>query len=130
MAGDPWGEFAFIERIRRSIRPSVEPTILGIGDDAAAVRVNAGMIVLAATDALVEEVHFRRRTTPPDALGWKAMAVNLSDIAAMGGRPTVATMALALPDDFPIEDVEELARGLDRCGERYGCMLAGGDTVL
>ena len=130
MAGVRWGEFELIDRIHQLVDRPVEGVLLGIGDDAAAVRTDPAMITLAATDALVEDVHFRRKYTPADALGWKAMAINLSDIAAMGGRPKYGLVSMALPKDWSLEEVERLVRGMDECGKTHGCALVGGDTVL
>ena len=123
------GEFGLIERIRRMFDEPSPSVILGIGDDAAVCRYQPGRVMLLTTDALVEGVHFHRRYTPAKSLGWKALAINISDIAAMGGVPRYALVTLALPESWTVEDVESLYEGIDQCGMAYGCPLVGGDTV-
>ncbi|HLA18065.1 MAG TPA: thiamine-phosphate kinase [Dehalococcoidia bacterium] len=123
------GEFGLIERLAKAIgaeRP--ESLIVGIGDDAAAWRVNDA-VVLATTDTLVEGVHFLAGRTPWADLGWKALAVNVSDIAAMGGEPQYALVALGLPPETPVQGVDELYEGLRECAREYGVTVAGGDVV-
>ena len=123
------GEFGLIERLAKAIgaeRP--ESLIVGIGDDAAAWRVN-GSVVLATTDTLVEGVHFLAGRTPWADLGWKALAVNVSDIAAMGGEPQYALVTLGLPPETPVQGVDELYEGLRECAREYGVAVAGGDVV-
>jgi thiamine-monophosphate kinase len=119
-------EFELIERIRRRalLRDDV---LLGIGDDAALLRVPDGHDLVVATDALNSGVHFPRDTAAAD-VGWKALAVNLSDLAAMGARPAWCTLALSLPhpdaawlDGF-LDGFAALASG-------YGVALVGGDTT-
>jgi thiamine-monophosphate kinase len=134
--GDPWGhavtlhqlgERGLIERIRRRLPPPPAEVLLGIGDDAAAVAWPGGTLLLT-TDTLVEDVHFRRKTTGLRDLGAKALAVNLSDIAAMGGEPRYALLALALPPSVPLADVDDLYAGLGLMASRHGVALIGGDT--
>ena len=124
------GERGLIERVRRrpaaagARRPEV---LLDIGDDCAAV-VWPGDVLLLTTDTLVEDVHFRRRTATPRDIGAKALAVNLSDIAAMGGEPRYALVALALPPAWPVPELDELYAGLDAVAARHGTQVVGGDT--
>ncbi|MBI2104318.1 MAG: thiamine-phosphate kinase [Candidatus Omnitrophica bacterium] len=123
------GEFGLIERMRRRVRtaPSV---VVGIGDDAAVLRgPGAGQRLLFASDMVVEGVHFLRRRVPARWIGWKALACNVSDIAAMGGVPHWAVVSLGLPRATPVRFVDELYAGLARCARRYGVALVGGDTV-
>ena len=123
------GEFGLIERLAKAVgadRP--ESLIVGIGDDAAAWRLGDS-IVLATTDALVEGVHFTPGRVPWADLGWKALAVNVSDIAAMGGTPQFALVTLALPPETPVGDVDALYVGLQECGREYGVTVVGGDVV-
>ena len=123
------GEFGLIERLAKAAgaeRP--EALIVGIGDDAAAWRVNDA-VVLATTDTLVEGVHFLPGRTPWADLGWKALAVNVSDIAAMGGEPQYALVTLALPPQTPVDSVDALYEGLRECAREYGVTVAGGDVV-
>jgi len=123
------GEFGLIERIRRIVGDKDPGVVLGIGDDAAVFRSTPGWLTVLTTDALVEGVHFHLRYTPTESLGWKALAVNISDVAAVGGIPRYAVVSLALPAKWSVEDVEALYRGMVRCGKAYGCRLVGGDTV-
>lgn len=123
------GEFGLIERLASIVgagRP--ESLIAGIGDDAAAWRLGDS-VVLATTDALVEGVHFLPDITPMRDLGWKALAVNVSDIAAMGGVPQFALVTLALPPDTLVASVDDLYAGLQECADEYGVTIAGGDVV-
>lgn len=123
------GEFGLIERLSRLVgaeRPA--ELIVGIGDDAAAWR-SGDEVLLATTDTLVEGVHFLREVTPWADVGWKALAVNLSDIAAMGGEPTLALVTLAIPEDWKAEDADGLYGGLLECAREYGVAIAGGDIV-
>lgn len=122
------GEFGLIDRLAAAVgaqRP--ESLIVGIGDDAAAWR-QADSVVLATTDTLVEGVHFLDGTPRRD-LGWKALAVNVSDIAAMGGAPQFALVTLGLPSQTPVAEVDELYAGLGECAGEYGVAVVGGDVV-
>lgn len=121
------GEFGLIERIRKGTITS-SAVLLGIGDDAAVLKLREGMLLVATTDLLVEGVHFLRDFTTPYALGRKAMAANLSDIAAMGGIPRYTLIALALPKGASLEFVEELYRGLREEAATFGVEIVGGDT--
>ncbi len=120
------GEFGLIERIR-GIVPRPTHAILGIGDDCAVVRPTAGRDLLVTTDLLVEQVDFTQRTTTPFRLGRKAMAVSLSDIAAMGGLPRAALVTLALRPDMEPEFIDDLYRGLQKEGAKHGVEIIGGD---
>jgi thiamine-monophosphate kinase len=122
------GEFPLIARLERILRGSGPPLPLGIGDDAAILPAR-GRGGLFTTDLLIEGVHFRREWTPPRALGWKALEASLSDIAAMGGRPTAFFLALSLPADLPLAEFEQMARGLRASAARARIPLAGGDTT-
>lgn len=120
------GEFGLISHLHAGLgtRAGVR---LGIGDDAAVL--DALACPLVTVDALVEGVHFRRDWTTPRALGRKAMAVNLSDLAASGARPVAAFVALALPSEVALEWVEELYRGLEDAACAFAFTVAGGDTT-
>ena len=120
------GEFALIERIRRML-PKPHDALLGIGDDCAVLRPTADRDLLLTTDLLVDGVDFTRQTITPFRLGRKAMGVNLSDIAAMGGLPHAALVTLAIPPDEEIEFVDELYRGLREEGARFAVEVIGGD---
>lgn len=122
------GEGGLIERMRRRLRQTASVRV-GIGDDAAVLRSPRGRWLLLASDMLVEGVHFRRRDTAPEWIGWKALASNISDIAAMGGRPLWAVVSLGLPPSTPVRFVEALYAGLARCARRFEMAIVGGDTV-
>lgn len=122
----PTGEFDLIEWIRD--RAAGHPAVpVGIGDDAALVQATAaGMLV--TTDMLMDGVDFDVRTTPHELIGRKCLAVNLSDIAAMGGRPVAAFISLALPRHGGRGLAEEFYRGLTALADEFGVAIAGGDT--
>ena len=122
------GEFGLIERIRRSSAKKDFQAPIGIGDDAAALLCSPGSALLATTDMLIEGVHFDLATTDMGSLGWKSAAVNVSDIAAMGGNPRFGLVALGLPQRTTVEQVEEFYRGFGRLAGRHGMQLVGGDT--
>jgi thiamine-monophosphate kinase len=125
------GEDQLIQRVRERLAAAGagRALVIGVGEDAAGVYATPGRITLFTCDALVEEVHFRRRWMPARSLGWKALAINVSDIAAKGGLPSFALVTLSLPGELEVEFVDELYEGLIACGERYGCRVVGGDTV-
>lgn len=121
------GEFGFIRTI--AARTGTDPALLvGIGDDAAAVRITPGMILLSTADLLAEGVHFDLAWSDPHSLGRKSLAVNLSDIAAMGGVPRYALLSLAIPPQLPLEFMESFVGGFLEQARRYGVTLIGGDT--
>ena len=103
-------------------------TPIGPGDDAALVVAPPRGRQVVTTDALVEGVHFLR-AHPPEALGWKALAVNLSDVAAMGARPSAFVLSAAVPEGLPAAWWAAFARGLGACAREAGAALVGGDTV-
>ena len=121
------GERGLIKRLRHRIPAPGPDVLLGIGDDAAAVAWG-GDTLLLTTDTLLEGVHFRRSTATLREIGAKAMAVNVSDIAAMGGEPRYALLALALPPSLAVADVDELYAGFLETAQRHGVALVGGDT--
>jgi thiamine-monophosphate kinase len=100
-----------------------------IGDDAALWQPSRSHRAVITTDALIESRHFRRDTMSFHDIGWRAMAANLSDLAAMGSRPVLATVALGIPDGLNAPDLAELYRGMLAVGKRYACAIAGGDTT-
>jgi len=121
------GERGLIARLRRRPGPARPEVLVPLGDDAAAIDWD-GRVLLATTDTLIEDVHFRRTTVTLRDVGAKAMAVNVSDIAAMGGEPRYALLALALPPTLTVADVDALYDGLEDVGGRYGVTVVGGDT--
>jgi len=123
------GEFGFIQRIA-SRYPTSNPAVLkGIGDDAAAVTFPPGQTALLSTDQLIEGVHFRLETTDPWSLGWKSLAVNISDIAAMGGSPVGFTISLGVPVRTSIAFLDSYYDGIMSLAEQTGTQLLGGDTA-
>ena len=102
--------------------------VLPIGDDAAAFRTRPGFLTLVSTDALVEGIHFDLTYCSPEDVGWKALAVNLSDIAAMGGTPLYATTSIALTQKTSADFVSRLYRGLAAIARQHAVTLIGGDT--
>jgi thiamine-monophosphate kinase len=124
------GEFNLIDRLTSVLgRPDAPGLLLGIGDDAAAWRPTPGTVTVATADALVQGVHFDLATTSWADLGWKALAENVSDVAAMGCEPRYALIALALPSTVDPTDVEALYAGMRECAEAYRCSVVGGDVV-
>ncbi|MDE2247275.1 MAG: thiamine-phosphate kinase [Xanthomonadaceae bacterium] len=120
-------EFDLIELIRQRTAQARDDVRLGIGDDAAVLAVPAGQELLVAIDTLVESVHFPRGTAAAD-IGWKALAVNLSDLAAMGATPAWALLALTLPQADPAF-VEGFAAGFAQLAQPHRLALVGGDTT-
>lgn len=102
--------------------------LVDAGDDAAAWRTGQAT-ELFTTDTMVEGVHFTRLTTPWRDLGWKTMASNVSDIAAMGGLPLYALITLGLPPDTNVDDIKEMYRGMLELSNKYGVAIIGGDMV-
>jgi thiamine-monophosphate kinase len=124
----PIGEFELIRLLSRVLPQRGTGVVIGIGDDAAVLRPPAGEPVVATVDAVVEGVHFTAQT-PPEHVGWKALAVNLSDLAAMGARPLWALWALATPRTASKRRLAGLAAGLAACARRYRVALVGGNVT-
>jgi thiamine-monophosphate kinase len=123
------GEFALIDRLRGHLSGAADGRLVaGIGDDAAVWR-TAGGYVIATTDTMVAGVHFLPERCAWRDVGWKALAVNISDIGAMGGTPSFALVTLCLPPDTPARAMDELYEGLQECASAYGVVVAGGDVV-
>jgi thiamine-monophosphate kinase len=122
------GEFTLIAQLGRYLAPAGGPVLLGHGDDAAVVDLQGGAAVLAV-DALVEGRHWLAAVSSFEDVGWKAVAVNCSDLAAMGASPVAAVVALHRPDRVTAAQVEALYRGMAEAAGVYGTALVGGDTV-
>ena len=122
------GEVGLIARVARRL-PRAASVLVGVGDDAAVVRIPGSERLLVASDMLIEGVHFRRAQLPAQWIGWKALACNVSDIAAMGGLPRWAVVSLGLPPRTPVRFADALYQGLARCARRFGVSIVGGDTV-
>jgi thiamine-monophosphate kinase len=101
--------------------------VVGIGDDAAVWQPSRSHRSVISTDISIEAVHFRRDLMSLEDAGWRSMAANLSDLAAMGARPVLATVAIGIPADNAERDVTAIYRGIVACAKRYGIAIAGGD---
>lgn len=122
------GEFGLIERVTREFKQHNPSTLTGVGDDAAVIGCE-DQPTLVSTDLLIEGVHFDLTYCPLKHLGYKAVAVNLSDILAMNARPTQITVSLGLSARFPVEAVDELYEGIKAACENFKVDLIGGDTT-
>ncbi len=122
------GEFGLIRAIQKLSFQRSPGTMIGIGDDAAVLKIGPATLLLATTDMLIEGVHFERSFTNFNSLGWKSAAVNLSDIAAMGGVPRFCLTSLAIPARIPVEAVKDFYRGLNALLRVHKTILVGGDT--
>jgi thiamine-monophosphate kinase len=121
------GEFGLIDLLAKMAGGEKDERLLiGIGDDAAAWQGDES-IQLATVDSFIQDVHFPSGIAPWKDLGWKALAANLSDIAAMGGVPRYALVSLALPDNTEVDDVTALYTGMLELGREYGVAIIGGD---
>ncbi|MFC2002358.1 thiamine-phosphate kinase [Chloroflexota bacterium] len=127
------GEFGLIDLLAKTVNKSREnqtswqQLIIGIGDDAAAWQSKTA-IQLATTDSLIQDVHFSLAWADWNSLGWKALAISLSDIAAMGGMPEYALVTLALPANSEVEDVTALYQGMIEPAQQSGVAIVGGDV--
>jgi thiamine-monophosphate kinase len=118
-----------IARIQARLPPAPEWIAVGIGDDAAVVEPERNRLEVLTVDALVEGIHFDRRFTPPHAIGHRALAVNLSDLAAMGAAPRLALLSLALPPALRCDDFDAMLTGLAVLAARYRVHIAGGNLT-
>jgi thiamine-monophosphate kinase len=123
------GERALIERIRARAGAPAPWITLGIGDDAAVIVPERGRVDVVTTDSLVEDVHFRREWTDAAAIGHKSLAVNLSDLAAMGASPRAAFLSLALPVTLALGEFDAMIDGFAALAERERVPLAGGNLT-
>lgn len=121
------GERAFVEWVRQQARMPDRVTV-GPGDDAAAVRIPGATELLVTTDMLMEGACFRLAEAGPRRVGRKAIAVNLSDIAAMAGRPLAAVASVALPRTMPHAQIQELFLGMKEMADEFDTAIIGGDT--
>ena len=120
------GEFGFIDHI--ATHPLPGRVLCGIGDDCAVMADAGQQLRLVTTDMMVEGVHFHTGT-PPEGLGHKLLAVNLSDMAAMGGTPLDAVVSIAVPSDHDSGYLERVYHGMYACADRFGVAIVGGDTT-
>ncbi len=123
------GEFGFIKKISRGCLIRPDNIVKAIGDDAAAFRSNPEQLALITTDLLVERIHFLRDAIAGFDLGFKSLAVNLSDIAAMGGTAREAFISIAIPDDCRLDYLDEIYNGIKKLAAEFDVNLLGGDTT-
>lgn len=123
------GEFGFIDRIKAGCLIREKDVIKAIGDDCCVFRTSGKLVSLLTTDMLVENIHFLRDTIPPFKLGRKIMAVNISDIAAMGGTPKEAVISIAVPDSIEVEYLDVLYDGMKEMAREFDVNLLGGNTT-
>jgi thiamine-monophosphate kinase len=123
------GEFGLIDRLKEYLPAKSEAVVKSIGDDAAVIKNGDGTVQLISTDLLMEGVHFDLAYTPLKHLGFKSVAVNVSDIAAMYGKPSHIVVGIALSNRFSVEAIEELYAGMKLACEEYSIDLVGGDTT-
>lgn len=124
------GERGLIARIAAAVPPAPPAVVVGVGDDAAVVEPDRGKLTVATTDTLVERIHFDRAWCSPADVGHKALAVNLSDLAAMGAQPRHALLSLALPAACPAPDVDAMLESLLALAGRCRTALIGGNVTL
>ncbi len=122
-------EFDFIAQIQKQFSSSPDFVSLGIGDDAAAFLPSRGYLNLLTTDTLIEDIHFSRAHSTFEQIGIKAVAVNLSDIAAMGGRPRSFLISLGVPNHIKFSDLKQLYRGIKKASDTANLALIGGNTT-
>lgn len=123
------GEFGLIDHLTSSFENRQSSTVKGVGDDAAVIEKNADEFTLISTDTLIEGVHFNLMYMPLKHLGFKAVAVNVSDICAMNGKAEQVVVSLAVSSKFSLEAIEELYAGIKAACEQYEVDLVGGDTT-
>lgn len=123
------GEFGLIDKLTEDFQLKNKNSLLGVGDDAAEIKINEEESFLVSTDTLVEGIHFNLMYMPLKFLGFKAVSVNVSDICAMNGKAEQITVSLAVSSRFPLEALEELYEGIHAACEHYGVDLIGGDTT-
>ncbi len=123
-----FGEFGLIKHLTQNIKLKHKSSLLGVGDDAAVISPDSEKVVVT-TDMMLEGVHFHLSYVPLKHLGYKAVAINLSDIYAMNAEPKQVTVSIGLSNRFSVEAVEEIYEGILLCCENYQVDLVGGDTV-
>jgi len=119
-------ELEFIQYLQRRFRPR-RPVVIGIGDDCAVLEYTRDKYLLLATDMIIEGVHFSKKARPFQ-IGWKAIAVNISDIAAMGGEPKYALVSVGIPRAKNMRFRKDLTGGIKKICDKFGISVIGGDT--
>jgi len=122
-------ERELVARIQQQLPPTPPWVLVGIGDDAAIVEPERNRVEVLTVDAIVEGVHFDRAFVPPDAIGHRALAVNLSDLAAMGAAPRLALLSMALPSTFPLADFDGVVSGLTSLAAAHRLQVIGGNLT-
>jgi thiamine-monophosphate kinase len=122
-------ERELVARIQQQLPPAPPWVLVGIGDDAAIVEPERNRAEVLTVDAVVEGVHFDRAFVPPDAIGHRALAVNLSDLAAMGAAPRLALLSMALPSTFPLADFDGVVSGFSSLAAAHRLQVIGGNLT-
>jgi thiamine-monophosphate kinase len=122
-------ERELVARIQQRLAPPPSWLTVGIGDDAAVVEPERNRLEVLTVDAVIDGVHVDRRFTPPDAIGHRALAVNLSDLAAMGASPRLVLVSFALPADLPCADFDGMVSGIAQLAHAHGVTVAGGNLT-
>ena len=122
-------ERELVARIRQHLAPAPDWLLIGIGDDAAVVEPPRNRVEVLSVDAIVEGIHFDRAFVPPEAIGHRALAVNLSDLAAMGAAPRLALLSMALPAALTIADFDAIAAGFAALAAQHSLHLVGGNLT-
>lgn len=123
------GEYGLIDHLTKDFRLQNKNSLVGIGDDAAVIHISDDEVFLVSTDTLIEGVHFNLMYMPLKHLGYKSVAVNVSDICAMNGKAEQITVSIAVSNRFPVEALDELYAGIKTACEVYKVDLVGGDTT-
>ncbi len=123
------GEFGFIARIAENFRDLFSPGYMGIGDDCAVIPYNDKEDYVVTTDLLIEDTHFLKDRITPEQLGYKSLAVNLSDIAAMGAKPVGSFISIGIPAEVEVEYLDAFMKGYHDLSRKYQVLLLGGDTT-
>lgn len=121
------GEFGLIEHLAKGMRAD-RSVRQGIGDDAAVLALSKDRYLLATTDMLIEDIHFKKNTARPEQIGWKALCCGVSDIAAMGGVPRWALISCGLPQGLRVNYADKIYKGIKKAAARFGIHIVGGDT--
>jgi thiamine-monophosphate kinase len=123
------GEFGFINRFAHKFDNLINKEEIGIGDDCAVIPLNQTENYVISTDLLMEDIHFLKDKISPEELGYKSLAVNLSDIAAMGANPKFSFLSLAIPSNISVEYLDAFMKGYHALSDKYKVPLMGGDTT-
>jgi len=126
---DTLTERELVARLQQRVPAAADWLLIGIGDDAAVVEPERNRVEVLTVDAIVEGIHFDRAFTPPDAIGHRALAVNLSDLAAMGAAPRLALLSMALPATLTVADYDAIADGFAALARAHRVQVAGGNLT-